>query len=118
MPFSVKYIYIKKKVFLICVFPVGFITQHPHYLIIYNSNQNLRIACLLSSVTAVRKHVTAAPVLFLACLVSTAATLMPCVPSLTWCFSRPVGTRVAQQWGEAALGLGSLLISFAERLAT
>lgn len=76
----------KKKVFLICVFPVGFITQRPHYLIIYTSNQNFRIACLLKSVIAVRKHVTATTILFLACLVSTTATLIPCMPSFTCCF--------------------------------
>ena len=69
MPFSVKYAK-KKKVFLICVFPVGFITQRPHYLIIYTSNQNFRIACLLKSVIAV----------------STTATLIPCMPSFTCCF--------------------------------
>lgn len=49
----------KKSVLLICVFLLGFITQHPHSLIIYTSNQNWRLACLLKSVTAVRKHVTA-----------------------------------------------------------
>lgn len=60
MPFSLKQATVSKKsVLLICVFLVGFITQHPHYLIIYTSNQNWRIACLLKSVIAVRKHVTA-----------------------------------------------------------
>lgn len=60
MPLSLKQATISKKsVLLICVFLVGFITQHPHSLIIYTSNQNWRIACLLKSVSAVRKHVSA-----------------------------------------------------------
>lgn len=70
----------KKSVLLICVFLVGFITQRPRYLIIYTSNQNFRLARLLKSVSPVRKHVTAIYVLFLACLVTTTATLTPCLP--------------------------------------
>lgn len=96
---------------LICVFLVGFITQLPRYLIIYTSNQNLRIACLLKSVIAVRKHVTATYVLFLACLVTTIATLIPRLPPFTRYFSRWVEGGRAQQvsaGGEAALWLGSL----------
>lgn len=98
----------KKSVLLICVFLVGFITQHPRYLIIYTSNQNLRIACLLKSVIAVRKYVTATHILFLSCLITTVATLIPRLPPFSCYFSRWVERGKAQQVSPG--GRGSPLV--------
>lgn len=107
----------KKSVLPVCVFLVGFITQRPRYLIIYTSNQNWRIACLLKSVITVRKHVTAPYILSLACHHCHLSALLAPMEALFLRAGGSGGSSAGFSRGQRQpLWLGSLRIPFAEHL--